>query len=202
MLLTSSPFPQIRTVCAQTYVAFRQLLSATLFMPFALVIMGMCSRIAALCKPWLVETRSCAEEITLWAKSLPLSSPDAVGVEELKSNVEDAQNGAEEMEDLELDMPQEADVDQAGLDEEPTAPVARLPEGFATNAVEAMELSESFFSSIGDSAKAIDEEDIEEVERTSVPATSAKAEKKKVKKKKKRREASGGGDEIDDVFDF
>ncbi|KAK3813361.1 MAG: hypothetical protein J3Q66DRAFT_348117 [Benniella sp.] len=55
----------------ETYGAFYQLLSKTQFMPFALIAIGLCSRLSIMSKAWTTEFVECYELLATWMKLFP-----------------------------------------------------------------------------------------------------------------------------------
>ncbi|KAF9358106.1 hypothetical protein BGX26_002474 [Mortierella sp. AD094] len=55
----------------ETYGAFYQLMSKTQFMPFALIAIGLCSRLSLVSKAWMSELADCYILLCKWIKSFP-----------------------------------------------------------------------------------------------------------------------------------
>ncbi|KAF9917376.1 hypothetical protein BX616_001190 [Lobosporangium transversale] len=62
---------KLQTALHETYGACYQLMSKTQFMSFALVAIGLCSRLSLLSKAWVGELMDCYELLSEWIKSFP-----------------------------------------------------------------------------------------------------------------------------------
>ncbi|KAI9016765.1 hypothetical protein DFJ74DRAFT_243738 [Hyaloraphidium curvatum] len=174
---------ELRRACAQCYAAFRQLASATLFMPFALAIMASCARIALLSRPWLADAGACLDALKNWAQTLPLSSPSARGMDGIHVLLGFAPFGQK---------PETTGSDDEADDRHDSPSAGPAVEATFT---EAMALSESFFASIEtrdeDAGCGKAEGEDSDVAPPKQPADRGK-------KKQKRKLAAKN--EIDDIF--
>lgn len=129
-----------------TYLSFRQLLVATLFMPFAVSLMASCARLKLLCDPWLADTRNCFDLLKRWAASLPKSSPEAEGLERFAESAVESKAAVEEPASVRLEPMEEDDMDSIKNDSRISQQLsATLQKGHT----EALALSDSFFASVG-----------------------------------------------------
>ncbi|KAI1316282.1 hypothetical protein EDD11_010190 [Mortierella claussenii] len=62
---------KLQAALHETYGAFYQLMSKTQFMSFALIAIGLCSRLSVTSKAWTSELMDCYELLERWIKSLP-----------------------------------------------------------------------------------------------------------------------------------
>ncbi|CAO3575231.1 unnamed protein product [Mortierella alpina] len=62
---------KLQNALHETYGAFYQLMSKTQFMPFALVAIGMCSRLSLICRVWTDELLDCYRLLETWIKTFP-----------------------------------------------------------------------------------------------------------------------------------
>ncbi|KAF8937722.1 hypothetical protein BGZ58_002266 [Dissophora ornata] len=62
---------KMQSALHETYGAFYQLMSKTQFMSFALIAIGLCSRLSLVSKAWMNELVDCYEFLGTWVKSFP-----------------------------------------------------------------------------------------------------------------------------------
>ena len=163
-------------------------------MPFALTAMGSCARLAALSKPWAAEASGCAEDLAVFARTVPMMEWDGVGIDAIEMVAGDdekekagelaADGDPSEQETLQWNLPSLASI-------------------LAASTTEAISLSETFFASkpAAPADPPLEKDPASDAEAPD-PAEDAPRKKKRKTDKTKRapRDDDGGADEIDAIF--
>lgn len=173
-------------------------------MPLALAVMGACARLAALSKPWATEALACAEDLAVFAKSIPMKDPKGFGMDSV-----DAVWRTHAIDNP--DPPDDNDA-LAGAEEDGeevlVSPIPTLAKILVGSTAEALELSESFFSAkMADGPVPQPEPEPEDaIARHEKGSSAARPPGNKKKKKKKKQDdrddAALNADEIDAIFGF